>query len=91
MESLITAFRNIISVEAKNKLQKLLFAYHSFVPSFSSAGEDMILRHILGADKQNGFYIDVRAYHPLRASNTYFFYSYGWRGINIEARPIGSG
>lgn len=47
----------------------------------------MILRHLLGSDKQNGFYVDVGAFHPVRASNTYFFYLYGWRGINIEPRP----
>jgi FkbM family methyltransferase len=47
----------------------------------------MILRHILGSDRQTGFYVDVGAYHPVRSSNTYFFYLYGWRGINIEPRP----
>ena len=77
MASLRTALRNIIPADAKNKLQKLVLGYHSFAPSFSSAGEDMILRHILGSDKHDGFYVDVGAYHPMRASNTYFFYSYG--------------
>ncbi len=47
----------------------------------------MIIRHILGSDKQTGFYVDVGAYHPSQGSNTYFFYCYGWQGINIEARP----
>ncbi len=45
------------------------------------------MRHVIGSDKHEGFYIDVGAYHPVRFSNTQFFYLYGWRGINIEARP----
>ena len=71
----------------KSRFQQLLLGYHSFAPSFSSAGEDMILRHIIGSDKQDGFYVDVGAYHPVLFSNTYFFYLHGWRGINVEARP----
>jgi FkbM family methyltransferase len=67
--------------------QRMLLGYDSYAPSFSSAGEDMILRHIIGSDKMNGFYVDVGAYHPVHFSNTYFFYTNGWRGINIEARP----
>ncbi len=47
----------------------------------------MILRHMIGSDKQNGFYVDVGAYDPILFSNTYFFYLNGWRGVNIEARP----
>jgi FkbM family methyltransferase len=35
----------------------------------------------------DGFYVDVGAFHPVRSSNTYFFYLNGWHGINIEARP----
>lgn len=65
----------------------MLLGYHSYAPSFSSAGEDMILRHIIGSDKRDGFFVDVGAYHPTLFSNTYFFYLNGWRGINIEARP----
>lgn len=47
----------------------------------------MMLRHMIGSDKMNGFYVDVGAYDPVLFSNTYFFYVHGWRGINIEARP----
>lgn len=54
--------------------------------SYSQAGEDMILNCILLSDKK-GFYIDVGANHPTRASNTYFFYKRGWTGINIDALP----
>jgi len=54
--------------------------------SFSQEGEDMILRCLL-SDINKGFYIDIGAYHPMRFSNTNFFYRKGWRGINIEAMP----
>lgn len=65
----------------------MLLGYDGFAPSFSSAGEDMILRHLVGSDRQQGFYVDVGACDPVVGSNTFFFYNYGWRGINIEARP----
>jgi FkbM family methyltransferase len=71
----------------KRSVQQLALGYHSYAPSFSCAGEDMILRHLIGADKMDGFFIDVGAYHPVLLSNTYFFYLNGWRGINIEVRP----
>ncbi len=54
--------------------------------SFSQEGEDMILRCLL-SDINKGFYIDIGAYHPMRFSNTCYFYRKGWRGINIEATP----
>jgi len=31
--------------------------------------------------------VDVGAHHPMRFSNTYFFYKKGWNGINIDAMP----
>jgi FkbM family methyltransferase len=71
----------------KRKLEQMLLGYHSYAPSFSSAGEDMILRHLVGSDKRDGFYVDIGAFDPIRGSNTCFFYLNGWRGINIEARP----
>ncbi|WP_204106193.1 MULTISPECIES: FkbM family methyltransferase [Spirulina sp. CCY15215] len=55
--------------------------------SYSQEGEDMILRRILEKRTANQFYVDVGAYHPKQYSNTYFFYSRGWSGINIDAMP----
>lgn len=46
----------------------------------------MILRRIFDR-KTDGFFIDVGAHHPMRFSNTCFFYRLGWRGINIEPNP----
>lgn len=54
--------------------------------SYSQEGEDMILRRIFQG-RQDGFYIDVGAYHPKHWSNTYYFYRRGWRGISIDAMP----
>ena len=53
---------------------------------FSQEGEDIILRRFFNY-KNNGFYIDIGAYHPQRFSNTYKLYTLGWRGINIDATP----
>lgn len=40
--------------------------------SFSQEGEDLIVHNIL-YERENGFYVDVGAHHPLRFSNTYAF------------------
>lgn len=40
------------------------------------------LKHI-----NNGFYVDVGAQHPTVDSVSKYFYSQGWRGINIEPSP----
>ena len=56
------------------------------VKSYSQEGEDLILHRIFKS-KPVGFYVDVGAHHPKRFSNTYIFYSRGWRGINIDALP----
>ncbi len=87
MPSLRTLTRRWLPLSIKRSLQHAILGYDSYAPSFSSAGEDMILRHILGSDKMSGFYVDVGAFHPILFSNTYFFYLNGWRGINVEARP----
>lgn len=46
----------------------------------------MVLRSVFQLRAQ-GFYVDVGAHHPVRYSNTYYFYQRGWRGINIDAMP----
>ncbi|MDC1112159.1 FkbM family methyltransferase [Candidatus Pelagibacter sp.] len=35
-------------------------------------------------NNNNGFYIDVGCFHPIRLSNTMFLYSKGWTGINLD-------
>ena len=55
--------------------------------SYSQEGEDLILARLLGASAARGFFVDVGAHHPVRFSNTYYFYRRGWRGINIDPLP----
>ena len=87
MVSLRSLVKRILPQDLKKALQQIVLGYSSHAPSFSSAGEDMILRHMIGSDRMSGYYVDVGAFHPTRFSNTYFFYLNGWRGLNIEARP----
>lgn len=54
--------------------------------AFSQEGEDLLINRILN-NKSEGFFIDIGAHHPIRFSNTYFFYRKGWRGINVDAMP----
>ena len=84
MPSLRTLTRRWLPLNIKRSFQHAILGYDSYAPSFSSAGEDMILRHILGSDKMSGFYVDVGAYDPVTYSNTYHLYNRGWRGINID-------
>jgi len=58
--------------------------------SKSQYGEDLVLYRLLGR-KHEGFYVDVGAYHPLRLSNTCFFYEKGWHGVNVEPTPLNHG
>ena len=63
-----------------NTLIKLGF----LTPSFSQEGEDKILDRLF-PNKNQGFYVDIGAFHPFQYSNTLLFYLKGWRGINIDA------
>lgn len=60
--------------------------YHA---AYSQDGEDMILKSFYETLPKGykGFYVDVGAHHPVRFSNTYYFYNKGWRGLNIDATP----
>jgi FkbM family methyltransferase len=73
----------------KEKIKAALLGYSHFTPAFSQAGEDMILANIF-RKIENGTYVDIGAFHPLRGSNTHYFYRFkGWTGINIEPNPEG--
>lgn len=55
--------------------------------SYSNAGEDMALRKLLKhrvVSQKGGAYIDVGCSAPVSMSNTYLFYSLGWRGVCID-------
>ena len=54
-------------------------------PSYAQSGEDVIVRLIfedLGVDRPS--YLDVGAFLPIFASNTYLFYAKGARGVLVE-------
>jgi len=75
----------------KSIIEKLIALKNNYLDgyalkSYSQEGEDMILRRLF-EKQQKGFYVDVGAHHPMRFSNTYFFYKKGWNGINIDAMP----
>lgn len=53
--------------------------------AFSEGNEEVIIRHFF-ADRRNGFFLDVGAYHYKDKSNTYYLEkNLGWRGIAIDA------
>lgn len=69
----------------KQKLTQRLLDNEAHV-SYSQEGEDVVLRRFLDLSKP-GFYVDVGAHHPVRYSNTKYYYDRGWSGINIDADP----
>jgi FkbM family methyltransferase len=56
------------------------------IVSYAQNAEDVVLARALSS-QENGFYVDVGAYHPVRDSVTKYFYDLGWRGINVEPVP----
>jgi FkbM family methyltransferase len=48
--------------------------------------EEVILRYF--SNKNEGFFLDIGAYHPFKFSNTRRLYELGWYGIYIEPSPI---
>jgi len=73
-----------LPVWLKKRISRAASVY--FWKSYSQEGEDMVLRRFLG-QQTAGYYVDVGAHHPMRFSNTQYFYNRGWSGINIDATP----
>jgi FkbM family methyltransferase len=65
-----------------SEISKKLFDPDS-ISTYSQTGEDRIISAILG--NRIGFYVDVGCNHPIKSSNTYYFYKKGWKGITIDA------
>lgn len=58
--------------------------------SFSLEAEDLLVDNIFSNVLKlfrPGFYLDIGAAHPIKYSNTYFFYKLGWNGICVEPNP----
>jgi len=53
---------------------------------YSQEGEELVLQRLFN-NKKMGFFVDIGAHHPIRFSNSYYFYRLGWRGINIDPVP----
>jgi hypothetical protein len=49
---------------------------------YGQTGEDAILQLLLTEKK--GFYLDIGAGSPVKASNTFYFYRKGWAGLAID-------
>lgn len=77
-------FHKLVSPALQERI-RLIFDRYA-LKSYSQEGEDLILRRLF-ENRETGFYVDIGAHHPVRFSNTYFFYKRGWRGINIDAMP----
>tara|TARA_B100000795_G_scaffold263915_1_gene243711 strand:+ start:640 stop:1323 length:684 start_codon:yes stop_codon:yes gene_type:complete len=59
---------------------KILIKRKSYGFEFEDIEINKYLRNI-----QNGFYVDIGAFNPIRGSNTYLLFKKGWSGINIDA------
>ena len=70
-------------------LYLLYFKHKTFFlkKTYSMYGEDLYtLKYFKNLD--NGFYVDVGAYHPFFWSNTQLLFQKNWEGINIDINPI---
>lgn len=76
--------KRFLTIQMRIKLRNLLDLWGT--KSYSQEGEDLILCRIFEG-KNNGFYVDIGAHHPMRYSNTYALYKRGWKGINVEPNP----
>lgn len=67
-----------------HKIRSLI--YKKYQVSFSKSGDDIQLMKLIQATTP-GAYVDVGCWHPQKASNTYYFYLRGWKGICIDPNP----
>jgi FkbM family methyltransferase len=61
---------------------RLLNPYGNIFYGFSA--EDQVIQTLLGYP-ESGFYVDVGSNHPIKFSNTFAFYTRGWKGLTIDA------
>lgn len=71
--------------KTKNKIRE--FIYKRYNISFSQGGGDDIQLNKLLKANQPGVFVDIGCWHPVKASNTYYFYLRGWKGICIDPNP----
>jgi FkbM family methyltransferase len=68
----------------KSKIKNLI--NKRFNVSFSKSGDDIQLYKLIN-NNTPGVYVDIGCWDPIKASNTYFFYLRGWKGICIDPNP----
>lgn len=69
----------------KNRIRE--FIYRRYNISFSQGGGDDIQLKKLIKNTKPGAYVDIGCWHPVKSSNTYYFYLRGWKGICIDPNP----
>ena len=50
-------------------------------------GEDIFVRRFF-QNQEQGFYVDVGCYHPIKSSLTYNLYKKNWKGLNIDLSAV---
>ena len=71
-----------MNLKLRNKFIKLFKLFLSF----SDEGEDKLLLQVfMSRGIRIGTYLDIGAYHPVRVSNTFLLYLWGWKGICVDA------
>lgn len=68
----------------KNRIKE--FIYNRYNISFSKSGDDIQLMKLIN-NNIPGAYVDIGSWHPVKASNSYYFYVRGWKGICIDPNP----
>ena len=77
---------------SKNSIFYKLYLYYNLYfrhkafkkrETYSQNKEDLFINNYF-KDKNNGFYLDIGCYHPIKYSNTALLYNKGWQGMNID-------
>ncbi len=55
--------------------------------SYAMDGEDIAI-DLFNKKKNNGFYVDIGAHHPIQRNNTHLLFKKGWHGINIDVNQF---
>ncbi|MDC0585601.1 FkbM family methyltransferase [Candidatus Pelagibacter sp.] len=56
---------------------------HKKKNTYSQNQEDLFIDNYF-KDKEEGIYLDIGCYHPVKYSNTALLYNRGWKGINVD-------
>ncbi|NRS89398.1 FkbM family methyltransferase [Flavobacterium sp. 7E] len=67
-----------------DKLKRIIRQRYNI--SFSKSGDDIQLMKLIN-NYTPGVYVDIGCWHPIKASNTYYFHLRKWKGICIDPNP----